>query len=249
MTAVHGLKTAESAVACAGMGRLDSWTPGSYTAGGTTHRTFRKGAGPGVIVIHEIPGITPAVIAFAEDVVGGGFTVVMPSLFGHPGAGLTGPGGTSAESRPRTEPGRPRRCQGQGRRRRAALVGVDDRDRNRRVVQDAASHRPDDYAGQSVPTAAGHGQLGSRRLGSLQQRGHGVRPQQLPLHLDVGILVPPLRRDAVEPVLGQMLPVLGQPKSRHRAEGRTAPKLGTLARCLPFLPPANLTTVAWKEWT
>ena len=71
------------------MGRLDSWTPGSYTAGGTTHPTFRKGAGPGVIVIHEIPGITPAVIAFAEDLVGRGFTVVMPSLFGHPGAGAT----------------------------------------------------------------------------------------------------------------------------------------------------------------
>ena len=64
------------------MGLLDSWTPGSHTVGEVTHPTYRKGSGPGVIVIHEIPGITPAVIAFAEDVVARGFTVVLPSLFG-----------------------------------------------------------------------------------------------------------------------------------------------------------------------
>jgi dienelactone hydrolase len=71
------------------MGLLDSWAPGSYTAGGVTHPTFRKGTGPAVIVIHEIPGITPAVIAFAEEVVARGFTVVMPSLFGRPEAAAT----------------------------------------------------------------------------------------------------------------------------------------------------------------
>jgi len=64
------------------MGLLDSWTPGSHTAGGITHPTYRKGSGPGVVVIHEIPGITPAVIAFAEQVAARGFTVVLPSLFG-----------------------------------------------------------------------------------------------------------------------------------------------------------------------
>ncbi len=66
------------------MSLLDSWTLGSYTADGTTHPTFRKGTGPGVVVVHEIPGITPKVIAFAEEVVGAGFTVVMPQLFGTP---------------------------------------------------------------------------------------------------------------------------------------------------------------------
>lgn len=69
---------------------LDSWALGSHTAGGITHPTYRKGSGPGVIVIHEIPGITPAVLEFAEDVVARGFTVVMPSLFGRPGAPATG---------------------------------------------------------------------------------------------------------------------------------------------------------------
>jgi dienelactone hydrolase len=38
-----------------------------------------------VIVIHEIPGVTPAVVAFADDCVAAGFTVVMPSLVGEPG--------------------------------------------------------------------------------------------------------------------------------------------------------------------
>ena len=66
------------------MSSLESWTLGSHTAGGVTHPTYREGSGPGVIVIHEIPGITPAVLEFAEEVVARGFTVVMPSLFGQP---------------------------------------------------------------------------------------------------------------------------------------------------------------------
>jgi dienelactone hydrolase len=68
------------------MASLDSWTVGQHTHDGTTHPTYRTGSGPGVVVISEIPGITPAVIAFAEEVVAAGFTVVMPHLFGTPGA-------------------------------------------------------------------------------------------------------------------------------------------------------------------
>ena len=66
------------------MSLLASWTKSSHTANGITHETYRKGAGPAVIVIHEIPGMTPDVIAFAEEVVGIGCTVVMPHLFGVP---------------------------------------------------------------------------------------------------------------------------------------------------------------------
>jgi dienelactone hydrolase len=66
---------------------LDDWTLGSHTdAEATTHPTYRRGRGPGVVVVHEIPGITPAVLAFAEEVVAAGFTVVLPHLFGRPGA-------------------------------------------------------------------------------------------------------------------------------------------------------------------
>jgi dienelactone hydrolase len=49
-----------------------------------------------VIVIHEIPGITPKVASFANDVVAAGFRVVMPSLVGTPGRALSGPYGASS---------------------------------------------------------------------------------------------------------------------------------------------------------
>jgi len=65
-------------------GLLDSWEHGAHTVDGISHPTYRKGVGPGVVVIHEIPGPTPKVIAFAEEVVAAGFTVVMPHLFGVP---------------------------------------------------------------------------------------------------------------------------------------------------------------------
>jgi len=63
---------------------LDSWTAGEHTDGERTFPTYRKGTGPGVVVVHEIPGPTPEVIAFAEEVVAAGFTVVLPHLFGVP---------------------------------------------------------------------------------------------------------------------------------------------------------------------
>ncbi|MDX6359021.1 MAG: hypothetical protein QOH37_2075 [Nocardioidaceae bacterium] len=67
------------------MSLLDSWTRDLHESeDGMTRPTYRKGAGPGVVVIHELPGITPAVIDFAEDVVDAGYTVVLPHLFGHP---------------------------------------------------------------------------------------------------------------------------------------------------------------------
>ena len=64
---------------------LDGWVKGSFTAAGFTRNTYRRGTGPVVIVIHEIPGITPKVTSFANEVVDAGFTVVMPSLVGDPG--------------------------------------------------------------------------------------------------------------------------------------------------------------------
>ena len=64
------------------MSAIDGWVLGQHTASGVTHPTYRKGTGAGVIVISEIPGITEDVITFSEEVVGQGFTVVMPHLFG-----------------------------------------------------------------------------------------------------------------------------------------------------------------------
>ena len=67
----------------------DGWAQGSHTFDGVSHPTYRRGDGPGVIVIHEIPGITPEVASFGQEVVDAGHTVVMPSLFGTDGAEMT----------------------------------------------------------------------------------------------------------------------------------------------------------------
>ena len=68
---------------------LDGWERGEFTAAGMTRATYRRGTGPGVIVIHEIPNITPLVTKFANDVVERGFTVIMPSLIGTPGRAVS----------------------------------------------------------------------------------------------------------------------------------------------------------------
>ena len=51
-----------------------------------TRPVFRRGSGPAVIVIHEMPGLHPLVIRFADRVAAAGMTVFCPSLFGDPGA-------------------------------------------------------------------------------------------------------------------------------------------------------------------
>ncbi len=68
---------------------LQDWAQSSFTAAGYTRDVFRRGSGPGVIIVHELPGITPSVAAFAEEVVAAGFTVLMPSLVGTPGRGFS----------------------------------------------------------------------------------------------------------------------------------------------------------------
>jgi dienelactone hydrolase len=68
---------------------LEGFTESQFTHDGTTHAVFRRGQGPAVIVIHEVPGITPPVAAFARRVADQGFTVFAPSLFGQPGRELT----------------------------------------------------------------------------------------------------------------------------------------------------------------
>ena len=69
---------------------LEGWEKGSFTAATITRDTYRRGTGPVVVVVHEIPGITPAVERFANDVVNAGFTVVMPDLVGIPGKEVSG---------------------------------------------------------------------------------------------------------------------------------------------------------------
>jgi dienelactone hydrolase len=53
---------------------------------GIAKRVYVSGQGPGVIVMAEMPGISPDVARFARWVRAAGFTVYMPSLFGRDGA-------------------------------------------------------------------------------------------------------------------------------------------------------------------
>src|SRR4051812_27682307 len=56
------------------------------TLDGVTKTVHTAGYGPAVIVMTEMPGISPQVARFARWVGDAGFTVYMPSLFGRDGA-------------------------------------------------------------------------------------------------------------------------------------------------------------------
>jgi dienelactone hydrolase len=57
-----------------------------FEAHGISHRVFKKGSGPAVLVMHELPGMVPQCIALAEAIVENGFSVHLPLFFGEPGA-------------------------------------------------------------------------------------------------------------------------------------------------------------------
>jgi hypothetical protein len=57
-----------------------------FTHQGRSHPVYRAGTGPAVIVIHEIPGIHPGMITFAQRLLEAGYRVYLPSLFGRPKA-------------------------------------------------------------------------------------------------------------------------------------------------------------------
>jgi len=56
----------------------------AFSDGRWTRDVYRKGSGPAVIVIHEVPGLHPRVVQFADHVAEAGMTVFLPSLFGTP---------------------------------------------------------------------------------------------------------------------------------------------------------------------
>ena len=65
---------------------LDDFTAREITLSDATKRVYVAGSGPAVIVMTEMPGISPHVARFARWVRDAGFTVYMPSLFGRDGA-------------------------------------------------------------------------------------------------------------------------------------------------------------------
>jgi dienelactone hydrolase len=64
---------------------LANYSRADFSDGRWTRPVYRRGSGPAVIVIHEMPGLHPLVIDFADRVADAGMTVALPSLFGKPG--------------------------------------------------------------------------------------------------------------------------------------------------------------------
>lgn len=65
---------------------LDDFDHREITLNGATKAVHVAGKGPAVIVMTEMPGISPHVARFSRWVRDAGFTVYMPSLFGRDGA-------------------------------------------------------------------------------------------------------------------------------------------------------------------
>jgi dienelactone hydrolase len=79
---VAGRRLRSGLMADADLGAYERTT---FTHDGKTRAVFRRGSGPAVIVIAEMPGISPKVVEFADRVAAIGCTAVMPHLFGIPG--------------------------------------------------------------------------------------------------------------------------------------------------------------------
>ncbi|HET8660506.1 MAG TPA: dienelactone hydrolase family protein [Micromonosporaceae bacterium] len=67
------------------MDELHGFDRFGFTHDGLTRDVLRAGTGPGVVVMPELPGLHPPVLAFARRVVDIGCTAYLPSLFGTPG--------------------------------------------------------------------------------------------------------------------------------------------------------------------
>jgi len=66
------------------MTAIEGFAEETFSSGGHSFRIFRGGEGPGVLVLHELPGLTRETVDLATWLVDRGFHVVMPLLFGRP---------------------------------------------------------------------------------------------------------------------------------------------------------------------
>ncbi|MGP4032700.1 dienelactone hydrolase family protein [Pseudarthrobacter sp. 1C304] len=69
---------------------LEGFTESDFSHGGIRHQVYRAGAGPAVVLIHEVPGIHPGVLDLARRLITRGYTVYLPSMFGKPGEAAGG---------------------------------------------------------------------------------------------------------------------------------------------------------------
>lgn len=68
------------------MDDLHDFTSFPFTHAGRERTVYRKGEGPAVPVMHEVPGVSAEVVRFARKVADRRFTVFLPRLFGAVGA-------------------------------------------------------------------------------------------------------------------------------------------------------------------
>ncbi|RIK10931.1 MAG: dienelactone hydrolase [Acidobacteria bacterium] len=68
---------------------LDAWDMSVFEHEGKSRRLFVSGEGRPVILISEIPGMTPEQIALGDRLIEAGFKVIMPEVFGESGAEMT----------------------------------------------------------------------------------------------------------------------------------------------------------------
>ena len=71
------------------MATLPDFTTFAFMHAGRERTIYRKGEGPPVLVMHEVPGISAEVARFSRRVVDAGFTVFVPRLFGPVGVKTT----------------------------------------------------------------------------------------------------------------------------------------------------------------
>jgi dienelactone hydrolase len=69
----------------AARGDLSTFSRERFAHEDFAHEVFRKGTGPAVLVLTEIPCISPYVLGFADRVAALGCTAVLPDLFGEAG--------------------------------------------------------------------------------------------------------------------------------------------------------------------
>lgn len=66
------------------LGDLRTYQRERFEFEGAAHDVYRKGAGPAVILLPELPGISPQGLGFADRVVALGCSVAVPHMFGRP---------------------------------------------------------------------------------------------------------------------------------------------------------------------
>lgn len=68
---------------------FDGFTEFEFSHADVKRVVYRRGEGPGVILMHEVPGLHQGVVRLARQLASAGLSVWMPVLFGSPGVAVT----------------------------------------------------------------------------------------------------------------------------------------------------------------